>query len=427
MEVAVTTAPFVGTDSKHPRIFYGWVVVAAGFAVTCVGFGCVYAFSAFVEPLQHAFGAARGSVSVVFSLAGFLYFCLGGVSGPLADRFGSRRLAVLGMILIGLGLALASVAPNMTTVYAAYGLGVGLGVGCSYVPAMGAVQRWFSKHRGTASGIASSGIGVGTLLIPPIAEFLIGTVGWRDAYLALAALAITVGAGMALLLENDPAARGLGPDGGKALHNSGPAPAHDGSSIREAVTSRRFIGLYAACLACSFAAFVPFVHLAPYATDHGIARSSAVLLVSVIGIGSTAGRFFVGGLADRLGRPQALAATYMGMALSLIIWLSVTSFWPLALFALLFGCAYGAWVALLPAVVMDYFGGRNVSGLIGILYTSAGFGTLIGPSAAGFAFDLSHSYIWPIVAGIFANVVAAAIMALVVRSATGHDNGAETC
>ena len=123
------------TALSNPRIFYGWFVVAAAFAVTFVGFGCAYTFSAFVESLQRDFGASRGSVSLVFSLAGFLYFGLGIVSGPLADRFGSRRLAVAGMILIGLGLAAASAARSLLEVYAAYGLGVGLGVGCAYVPA----------------------------------------------------------------------------------------------------------------------------------------------------------------------------------------------------------------------------------------------------------------------------------------------------
>src|SRR5216684_6375802 len=96
------------TAVPNPRIFYGWFVVAAAFGVTFVGFGCAYTFSAFLESLQRDFGASRGSVSSVFSLAGFLYFGLGVVSGPLADRFGSRRLAVTGMILTGLGLAIAS-------------------------------------------------------------------------------------------------------------------------------------------------------------------------------------------------------------------------------------------------------------------------------------------------------------------------------
>src|ERR1700704_1923152 len=96
-----------------PRIFRGWRVVAGAFAVTFVGFGSAYTFSAFLESLQRDFGASRGSVSLVFSLAGFLYFGLGIVSGPLADRWGARRLAVAGMILTGLGLAIASAAGSL--------------------------------------------------------------------------------------------------------------------------------------------------------------------------------------------------------------------------------------------------------------------------------------------------------------------------
>src|SRR5271170_7150193 len=99
--------------TSQPRVFYGWFVVAAAFAVTFVGFGSAYTFSAFVESLQRDFSASRGSVSLVFSLAGFLYFGLGIVSGPLADRWGSRRLSVIGMVLVGLGLGLASVARSL--------------------------------------------------------------------------------------------------------------------------------------------------------------------------------------------------------------------------------------------------------------------------------------------------------------------------
>jgi MFS family permease len=391
------------------RVFYGWFVVAAAFAVTLVGFGSAYTFSAFVESLQRDFAASRGSVSLVFSLAGFLYFGLGMVSGPLADRWGSRRLCMAGMLLVGVGLCAASVARTLTEVYVAYGLGIGLGVGCSYVPALGAVQRWFVKHRGLASGIAVSGIGVGTLVMPPLASFLVATLGWRHAYLALGVFAVVVGVGMALLIENDPRDRGLAPDG-EAMHSGGPTGPAEGFTVREAVRSRRFFGLYAACLICSFGIFVPFVHLIPYALDHGIPRASAVLLLGGVGVGSTAGRFFLGGLADQLGRERALMVMFAGMALTLLIWAGSTGFWGLAIFALSYGVFYGGFVAILPALTMDYFGGRYVSGIIGVLYTSIAFGTLIGPSAAGFAFDVSHSYTLPILMGVGGNVIAALIM-----------------
>jgi OFA family oxalate/formate antiporter-like MFS transporter len=405
-----------------PRIFYGWFVVAAAFAVTFAGFGSAYTFSAFVESLQRDFGASRGSVSLVFSLAGFLYFGLGIVSGPLADRWGSRRLAVAGMVMIGIGLAAASMARSLAEIYTAYGLGVGLGVGCSYVPVLGAVQRWFVKRRGFASGLAVSGIGVGTLVMPPLASFFIDTLGWRGAYLSLGVLAAVVGAGMALLIENDPRDRGLGPDG-DPLQPLAPSAQATGASVGEAIKSPRFIGLYAACLIGSFGVFVPFVHLVPYARDHDVPQSSAVLLLGVIGIGSTAGRFFLGGLADRIGRQLATLMMFVGMALSLAVWVFATGFWALAAFAFIYGVFYGGWVALLPALVMDYFGGRNVGGLIGILYTSVAFGTLIGPSAAGFAFDLSHSYTLPILASACANIIAAGIMIAMSRGRIATTRG----
>jgi len=401
--------------SRQRHMFYGWFVVTAAFAVTFVGFGSAYTFSAFIESLQRDFAASRGSVSLVFSLAGFLYFGLGVLSGPLADRFGSRRLAVIGMLLTGIGLGLAGFAQNLTQVYTAYGLGVGLGVGCAYVPAVGAVQRWFVRRRGFASGLAVAGIGVGTLVMPPLASLLIADLGWRSAYLVLGAFAAIIGAGSALLIENDPRDRGLHPDGEPRRELAAESP--QGASVRDAITSRAFVGLYAACLICSFGVFVPFVHLVPYALDHGAPQSSAVLLLGMIGVGSTAGRFFLGGLADRMGRRASLLAMFVGMALSLAIWAVAGNLWTLAAFALAYGVFYGGWVAVLPAVVMDTFGGRNVSGIIGILYTSVAFGTLIGPSAAGFAFDVTHSYTLPIWASVVANVAAAGIIAGVVGAA----------
>ncbi len=393
-----------------PRIFYGWFVVAGAFAVTFVGFGSAYTFSAFIGSLQQDFAASRGSVSLVFSVAGFLYFALGLVSGPLADRFGSRLLAVAGMILTGLGLAVASMARSLLEVYAAYGLGVGLGIGFSYVPILGAVQRWFVRRRGLASGLAVSGIGVGTLVMPPAAALLIGTIGWRGAYLVLGCFAATVGLGMALLVEDDPRRRGTGTDGDPPLVDAQTAqPAATG--VREALRSPRFIGLCAASLLGSFGVFVPFVHLVPYAIDHGIPQSSAVLLMAVIGVGSTSGRFFLGGLADRLGRGLSLVVMVIGMALAFLLWAISASFgrWPPL--RLRSGCSTAAGWPLMPAVVADYFGARNLGTLIGVISMCIAVGTLIGPSAAGFAFDLSRSYMVPIVASIGAYVIAAAILA----------------
>ncbi len=402
------TPPATSATATATGLFRGWWVVGGAFAVTLFGFGSAYTFSAFVQSLQTEFGASRGSVSLVFSIAGFLYFGLGVVSGPLADRWGARRLAVAGMLLVSLGLALAGLASNLVQVYLAYSLGVGLGVGMSYVPVLGAVQRWFVRRRGLASGLAVSGIGVGTLVLPPIATLFIDAWGWRNAYFALGALAL-IGVAMAFLIDSNPSRLGLGPNGDPPAPGSATSMP-SGATLREALASTRFAALYIACLICSFGVFVPFVHLVPYATDHGVATSSAVLLVGAIGVGSTAGRLFLGGMADRMGRQNALILAFIGMALTLAAWVFCSTYWSLMVFALAYGVFYGAWVAVLPAVVMDSFGGRSISSIIGALYTSVAFGTLIGPTAVGFAFDATGSYFLPILIAAAGNMVAALIV-----------------
>lgn len=405
----------MNTGYPKGRLFYGWFVVAAAFVVTFLGFGGAYTFSSFVDPLQREFGASRGAVSLVFSLAGFLYFGLGVVSGPLADRFGGRTLAAVGMGLVALGLILASQAQTITEVYAAYSLGMGVGLGSAYVPTLGAVQRWFVKRRGLASGLAVSGIGVGTLVMPPFASWLVTGIGWRGAYLVLGGVTAVIGIGASFLIVDDPSGRGMNPDGVLPGSLSGSLTLQ-GLAVREAVRQPRFLGLYVACLISALGVFVPFVHLVPYAVEHQVSPSSAILLLGMIGIGSTAGRFFLGGIADRVGRDPFLIAMYVGMAASLAIWAIAGSFWPLTIFALLFGLFYGGWVAILPAVVADHFGGRSVGGIIGILYTSVAIGTLIGPSAAGFAFDVNHSYLMPVATSAAANIVAAFIAAATLRT-----------
>lgn len=393
---------------RQGTLFYGWIVVAAAFVVMMVGFGIAYCFAAFFDDLQREFAASRGDVSLVFSLAGFLYFALGAVSGSIADRLGPRRVITGGMLVIGIGLVLGSQAETLWQVYATYGLGVGIGVGLSYIPAIGTVQRWFVARRGFASGLAVTGIGVGTLVGPLLAVWLIGGLGWRGAYLVLAAVAVLAGGGAGLLIYHSPAVRGLRPDGGVA---EAPAPtaraAHAdlaGLGFGEAVRSRPFRWLYISATLCSFGMFVPMVHLAPYAVDHGYSETAGVAMVSLIGVGSVLGRFLLGGVADRFGRRRAYVAMFAGMMVALLWWYVGTGMVALAAFAVLFGTFYGGFVALAPALASDYFGGRNISGIIGLLYSGVAIGTLLGPVLAGVAFDLMGSYTLPLLAAAALNI-----------------------
>jgi MFS family permease len=389
--------------ARNSRPFYGWAVVTGTFFVVLIGFGIAYSFAAFFDSLKRDFDASRGDVSLVFAITGFLYFSLGAVSGPIADRIGPRRVVIFGIFLMVVGLALASRAQALWQVYLTYSLGVGLGVGFAYVPAIGAVQRWFVRKRGAASGFAVTGIGVGTLAMPLLATGLIDLQGWRDAYLSLAAITVVVGVPAALLIEHSPARRNLHADG-DSLSLAASKLAIGGLDVRRALRTRPFVLLYSAAVLSGLGLFIPFAHLVPYAKDHGLSETQGAVLIGLIGIGSTVGRLAMGPSADRFGRRSSLAYSFAAMAASLAFWLIATNLWTLAIFALWFGAAYGGYVALVPALATDYFGGRNAGGILGILFTGAGFGALLGPTLAGVAYDVSDSYTLPIAFGAATNI-----------------------
>ncbi len=353
------------TDSRR-----AWGVVGAAFASMSVAFGIAYSYGAFLEELRADFGAGRAAAAGFFSLTSLLYFGLGGVSGAAADRFGPRRVLLVGAAALGIGLVATSQAGSLAVALVAYGLGVGIGVACAYVPMVALVGGWFVERRTLALGVAVAGIGVGTLVLPPVTAALIEAAGWRDAYLVLAAV------GVATLLA--------------AAAVAAPAPLAEhqtGFPLTDAVRDAGYRRLYLSTVLVSLALFVPFVHLPSYAEERGVDPVPAAGLIGAIGIASVAGRLALGAIAGA-GILRAYQGCFAAMGLSFAIWWAAgDSYAAMLAFAIVLGVGYGGFVALAPAVVAARFGVGNLGALLGVLYTGAGIGSAIGPPAAGAVVD----------------------------------------
>lgn len=384
--------------TKRSVVFPGWWVVSGAFLCMLTGYAVAYSFAAFFGTLESEFGARRGETALVFSISAFLYFLLGFPAGLIADRTGPRPVVIGGLLLIAVGLVAAAQATSLWQIYAGYGLGVGVGIGFSYVPSVAAVQRWFVRRRGTASGIAVAGIGVGTLIGAPLAHQLIAQFGWRQTYLVLAALTVVGAIVAGGLVRSAPERYGLTPDGDPPPP-SGASTMPAGLTLREALRSPPFWSIYVSALLMSFGLFAPFVHLAPYARDVGLSESFGVLLIVLLGVGSTAGRFVFASVTGWLGRKHSFGLMYVGAAVMLVMWSMSTTAVALIVFALVFGAFYGGFVAIAPSLAADYFGGRALGSIIGALYSGVAFGALLGSPVAGYAYDFFGSYTGAILAG----------------------------
>ena len=359
----------------------GWVMVAAAFAGMFTAFGIAYSFGAFLGPMADEFGASRGATSVFFALTSLTYFGLGALSGVAVDRYGPRRVLLIGGIALGGGLAATSQAGELWIGLITYGLGVGIAVACAYVPMVAVVGGWFERRRTLAIGVAVTGIGLGTLTVAPLAAALIGELGWRDTHLLLGLVGAAVLVVCALVVARPPV-------------QSGPAAL----TLGEAVRDRDYRRLYVAMGIIAVALFVPFVHLPGYAERIGVDEVAAAALVGVIGGASIAGRLVLGAVAARTGVVRAFRGCFLAMGGSFALWLVGGSYWVLVAFAIVLGLGYGGFVAIGPAVVAERFGTPRLGGLLGVLYTSVGIGSAFGAPLAGAAIDASGSYV-PAVAG----------------------------
>lgn len=375
----------------------GWLVVAAAFFSMALVFGVAYSFGAFFGPMAREFHAGSGATSVIFAVTAFLWFSLGVVSGWAGDRFGTRRVMAVGALVMASGLFLTSLVHQLWVGYLTYGVGVGVGTACGYVPMVAAVGAWFERRRGLAIGIAVSGIGVGTLAGAPLATALIAAQGWRRTYALFALVSLLVLGICGALAERPPR-----------------SPQAD-FGLGRAIRSREFRILYLSGALQGFGLFTFFVHLVPYAESRGSGRFAAAALLGVVGVFSTMGRLVFGPIADRFGRIATFQAAVGLMAASYLIWLTEPGYHGLVLFAAIMGAAYGGWVAISPSVVAELFGVEGLGGTTGALYTSAGVGALFGPPLAGLLVDLTGTYRIAIAGAMVLEVASLAVILMIRR------------
>lgn len=156
-----------------------WFVVAAAFIAGFVVFGVMYSFGTFFQPMAAEFHANRAETSAFFSITGLVFYMSSSITGHLSDMLGPRVVIGMGAVVMGASLMLTATIGHLWVGYISYGVGVGIGAACAYIPTLAIVGGWFERHRNSALGIAATGTGCGTLILPPVAAALIQGYGWR--------------------------------------------------------------------------------------------------------------------------------------------------------------------------------------------------------------------------------------------------------
>ncbi len=372
-------------------------------------YGNTYSFGVFFPALSASFGADRAETALVFSIVGGLYSTLGIISGPAADRLGTRPVCLFGIVALGIGLIYASTATALWQVYLGFGLGLAFGMGFIFAPANAGLQRWFTKKRGLASGIASTGIGVSILVLPPVSAALIEWQNWRVAMQIIGVSALIAGSLAALMMGDPTDTKGGSTSVVGATNNQIDVKTY--YDLKAAFLSRGFVMLFFSSMICSIGFFIPFVHLVPYAIDQGFGETNGVYLLMVIGISSLTGRILLTAASDHLGRRNSMIAMYFTMALSFLLWYIAGNMTVLTMFAVFYGLGSGGYVAMIAPLIAEYFGTEKIGSILGCFMPNIALGGFFGPYLTGYAYDLWGSYDIPFIVALVCGL-AAAVLAL---------------
>jgi len=394
------------------RGFYGWIIVMVALVSMAFWMGIRTSFSVFYVALLEEFSWNRGDSAGALSLALITYTVLAPLVGWLIDRFGPRRVVVPGILVLVMGLVMCATIKTLTQFYIFYGVLMGSGITCIGIISYSAIlAHWFQKKRGLASGIAVSGMGLGTFLFVPFSQFFINGVGWRTTFMITAGLVFFIVLPLnGLFLKHKPEEINQQIDGSDSgsfhiFRDAKPNGTvnNPNDSFRHVIRTSSFWSLMAFPFLVVIGIYITLVHNVQFMVDQGISKMTAAWIFAMVGIISSVFRIFWGWLSDRWGREKTFTLGVLCACLgvgSLILLEATGVRMFIYFFLMLFGVGWGVTAPMFMAVAADLFKGRAFGFIYGLVEAGIGFGGALGAWIAGLIFDHTSSYQWAFILAI---------------------------
>ena len=390
---------------------HAWMIVVVSSVLMGMGAGSLISISVFLKPLIAEFGWLRAETAFAYT-AGAITMGIGGiVMGFLSDRFSTRRVALAGVVCLGLSLVLLANQASLWQFYLFYCMMGGLGAAALDAPLLANVGTWFERNKGLALGVATAGRSLGQGFVPFLGGILIATYGWRNAYLVLGILSLVALVPLAWLVRSPPGLE----EAKTAARRASPSEEREAFPIRPVIA---VTWVSAAAIFCCIAMGTPMVHVVALARDVGIDEKSAAGVILLIYVSGFFGRIFFGKIADHIGGIRAYL-TASAIQTAFVFWFtqldSLIGFYTLAV---LFGFGMSGVMTCLIICVREmtpvYMRGLST----GIMFLTAWIGMGLGGYQGGFFFDLSGAYVISYANAALAGAINLMIVGFLLRYST---------
>ncbi len=376
------------------RLFYGWVIVpVAAISMFATGPGQSHLIGLFFDPISTELGLSRTSIAIAYGSATLVAALLLPKMGGLIDRFGAAT--ILWLIALGLGLSciLFSFAANWIYVAVGFAFLRFLGQGSLILNCTNIVSQWFSRRRGFALGLMSLGFPISMALHPPLCQWLIETIGWRQTWVWLGVSTwVLMLPPILLLAHSKPEQVGLTPDGITTPQESERASAVTGLTLKEALTTPAFYILTTSLFFLSMLVTALHVENKSILMHHGLSATQAASMFTVIGITAALSSPLVGRMLDRFRSERMLSGGLLIMSASLVSITLVHDLKSAVVYALIFGLNNGITMTYFAFLLPRYFGRKHLGNIQGVSQMVGVLGASLGPLPLALALDFSGNY-----------------------------------
>ncbi|MGR8949737.1 MAG: MFS transporter [Gammaproteobacteria bacterium] len=407
--MATDTAISEQSEIESP---YAWVRLFTSLALMTLGSSGMYIVVVAMPAIEADFGSARAGASLPFTLI-MLGWGFGGIwMGRLSDRYSITVPITIGSIAIGAGFIAAAQADSLLMFALANGIFIGF-LGCStmFAPLLADITYWFSKRRGIAVAICASGNYIAGAVWPPITNYYINEIGWRETYFWVGILCLLVMFPMTLLLRR------------KRTGNTNAA-----SSNVEYIEPKTLgltpnallVLIFIAGVGCCVAMAMPQVHIVSMCHDFGYGPArGAEMLSLMLGFGIVS-RLGFGMVTDKLGGLRTLLIASSLQCIALFLFLPAGGLQTLYVVSIMFGLFQGGIVPCYAIIVREYFPANEAGAKLGIIILATLIGMALGGYLSGVIFDFTGSYDAAFIHGIAWNLVNVAIAAFLLHRRNRH-------
>ncbi|MGR5186560.1 MFS transporter [Photobacterium damselae] len=371
-------------------IFRFPLLVWMGIGILIISLGIRQSFGIFMMPISDTFHTGREFFSLAIALQNLLFGLFQPFVGMAADRFGARRIIIVGAIAYGAGLYLTSLAATPSVLYLTIGALIGLGLSAtSYVIILGAVARVVpAEHTAKAFGLTTAAGSFGMFAVIPGAQALLRNFDWQTAMQIFAVICCVMIA-FAGFIKSQKATS----DAPSQLDDSQTLS----EALQEAFRNRNYWLIHAGFFVCGFQVMFIATHLPSYLGDKGLPGNTAAMALAYVGVFNIFGSYFWGLMGDRFDKRYVMSSLYL---MRTVIIAAFVTFPVTVNTASIFGAAIGfCWLGTVPltsGLVRQIFGARYLSTLYGLVFFTHQVGSFLGAWVGGRIFDYYHSYtpIW---------------------------------